>query len=394
MRTSHVLPVRHRRRFAGRGLSLALLCALSVPIALPSAARAQAPRPGDKYMSVDGTLSVPPPEDYILVSIDAKSASLATLIDLLMEQGHVSYTLSQKLTTAPVGNVRLRKVPFRAALDAILKLSDVPVTYRVENGIYRILPRRASEEEAPEAAANTGTAANAATEAHNLFMLGVQAGAAGYDKRDPVFTISVSDAPLYEALRSLFTQAKVNYTIDPAVRSIHVTAAMSNLPLRMAVDTLLHATGKNNLTFRVENGIYNILSHEEGSVPTAGVSSVPGAKIPDDSPVPVDVGGAPGADASLQPVTIIVNNASLYQTLKQLFAQTRSNYSLDPSLDKARVTLTARKVPLRDALTMLLKASGRPLTYRVENGIYTIIEKTIEKTMEKQDAPPALPPMP
>lgn len=284
MRTSYVLPVRHGRRFAGRGLSLALLCALGVPASLPSAAHAQAARPAEKNLPVRVDQQVLAPESYILVSIDAKNASLATLIHQLMEQGHVSYTLGQNLMTAQAGNLILRKVPFPDALEAILQMSNVPVMFQLNQGIYRIVPR----EEA--------------------------------------------NAP---------AQGVLGLPASPG-------ALHSGLP------------------------------------PAPGVFGAPALKSADDAPVPVS--GVSGADASLQPVTIIANNASLYQTLKQLFALTKSNYSLDPALDKARVTLTARKLPMRDVLTMLLKASGLPLTYRVEGGIYNIVEK--------QDAPQTVPPAP
>ena len=276
MQTSYALPVRSvSKRLLRSGLPLALLCALGSgnPAAYGPRAAAHAASGSKRSAARQHTVCSAAGREFgardsaaqsnrsfdpsALVSIDAKNANLATLIDLLMEQAHASYTLSQKLTTAPVGNVKLRRVTFQAALEAILKMSDVAVMYRVETGIFRIIPRSDVEARPTATAATTVTAASTA-EAGNLFDMGVRAGAAGYDKRDSVVSIGVSDVTLYDALKMVFGQAKVNYTLDPALRAMRVSVAMSNVPLRMAVDTLLRTTGNNNLTLRVENGIYKV----------------------------------------------------------------------------------------------------------------------------------------
>ncbi len=90
------------------------------------------------------------------------------------------------------------------------------------------------------------------------------------------------------------------------------------------------------------------------------------------------------SDASNQPIKLDLENADLYSALKLLFAQIKANYALDPSLRQLAVTVHLTNIPFRIALDTLLRsvASPVPLTYKVENGIYTVLEKK-----ESTDAP-------
>ncbi len=83
------------------------------------------------------------------------------------------------------------------------------------------------------------------------------------------------------------------------------------------------------------------------------------------------------SDASNQPINVDLDNADLYSALKLLFAQVKANYALDPSLRQLAVSVHLTRIPFRIALDTLLRsvASPLPLTYRVENGIYTVLEK-------------------
>ncbi len=73
------------------------------------------------------------------------------------------------------------------------------------------------------------------------------------------------------------------------------------------------------------------------------------------------------------PVTINVESADLYYTLKLLFSQIHADFILDTSLRGMPVTVKLTKVPFGIALTAVLKASGQPLTYMYEDGIFSII---------------------
>ena len=86
---------------------------------------------------------------------------------------------------------------------------------------------------------------------------------------------------------------------------------------------------------------------------------------------------ASGSEASNQAIKIDLENTDLYSALKLLFAQIKANYTLDPSLRQVPVTAHLNAIPFRIALDQILRGANSqvPLTYRVENGIYSIIEK-------------------
>ena len=83
------------------------------------------------------------------------------------------------------------------------------------------------------------------------------------------------------------------------------------------------------------------------------------------------------SDASNQLIKLDLENADLYSALKLLFAQVKANYTLAPGLRQFPVTAHLDKIPFRIALDTLLRgaASPVPLTYHVESGIYSILER-------------------
>lgn len=187
-----------------------------------------------------------------------------------MEQAHASYTLNQKLTNAPVGNVKLRRVPLRAALDAVLKMSEVPITYRVEEGIYRILPKTEPTAEAGgESAPINARAASPATPKVHVEMGSITPDTKSGAVAEPRFSISVREAPLSEALRELFGQAHMSMSSTEMTQRSRVTVTLYDQPLRVVLDTLLKASGQP-FSYQIENGIYNIYYKEpkrEGNQP-------------------------------------------------------------------------------------------------------------------------------
>ena len=99
---------------------------------------------------------------------------------------------------------------------------------------------------------------------------------------------------------------------------------------------------------------------------------------------------ASGSEASNQSIKLNLENADLYSALKLLFAQIKANYTLDPSLRQLSVTVSLTNIPFRIALDTLLKSvnSPVPLTYKVENGIYSVLEK---KEVLNPDSEPVAP---
>ncbi len=93
---------------------------------------------------------------------------------------------------------------------------------------------------------------------------------------------------------------------------------------------------------------------------------------------------APSGAIPKTPVTLNVESADLYYTLKLLFQQIHADFTLDTSLRGTPVTVKLTNVPFDIALNAVLKASGQPLTYTYENGIFSIIP---QRAIEEQPAP-------
>src|SRR4051812_779713 len=76
------------------------------------------------------------------------------------------------------------------------------------------------------------------------------------------------------------------------------------------------------------------------------------------------------ADLREQPIDLDLESANLYDALTLLFQNAKANYLLDPAVKQSVVTAHFHQIPLRVALEILLKSSGRPFTYRYENSVF------------------------
>lgn len=200
-----------------------------------------------------------------IVSIEARSATLGQVIELLMDQAHLSYTLDAGLEKVPVGSLKLRKVPFDIALRTILKSASGRATYIREDGIYRILPQEILdvERQTPGMPQPSGEPVGKATvEILNPALPG----------EDVKINLDVNNTNLYEALNLIFMKNKINYTLEPALRNFPITAHLNAVTLRDALELLLKSVNSPvPLTYRVENGVYKIVAktqdNTEGAKP-------------------------------------------------------------------------------------------------------------------------------
>ena len=99
------------------------------------------------------------------------------------------------------------------------------------------------------------------------------------------------------------------------------------------------------------------------------------ARAQDDATATATGTSGPDSAQMNKKVTLVVESADLYYTLKLLFAQVKADFALDTSLRGTPVTVSLHDQPFRVALETVLKASPTQLTYRVENGIYSVVPK-------------------
>ncbi|MES2460081.1 MAG: hypothetical protein V4671_05815 [Armatimonadota bacterium] len=102
---------------------------------------------------------------------------------------------------------------------------------------------------------------------------------------------------------------------------------------------------------------------------------------------------APASDGKKEPpapaetkVTLNLQNAPLREALEKLFAQTKSDFSLDGSV-QGYVSLKVTDQPLESALRLLLNRSSVPLTYTKESGVYFIKPRRTRQASEVSEPP-------
>ncbi len=75
--------------------------------------------------------------------------------------------------------------------------------------------------------------------------------------RNTPVTLNTENAPLYSALKSVFDQAKADFTITASLKNLPITAHL-NQPFRIALESVLKATGQP-LTYTINDGVYHIM---------------------------------------------------------------------------------------------------------------------------------------
>jgi hypothetical protein len=78
--------------------------------------------------------------------------------------------------------------------------------------------------------------------------------------------LDLESTNLYYGLKLLFSQVKANFTIDDSLKSLSVTAHLSQVPFRVALETLLKSTSLP-LTYKMESGIYSVVPKQEEPPP-------------------------------------------------------------------------------------------------------------------------------
>jgi hypothetical protein len=93
-----------------------------------------------------------------------------------------------------------------------------------------------------------------------------------------------------------------------------------------------------------------------------------------------DTGSGGSQDISNKKVTLNLQNADIRSALTLLFNTVGANFSIASDV-RGFVTVSLNDVPFQAALESILRASTMmPLTYRIENGVYTISPKQEDNT--------------
>jgi hypothetical protein len=89
---------------------------------------------------------------------------------------------------------------------------------------------------------------------------------------------------------------------------------------------------------------------------------------------------------AMRQISVELQDADIRVALQQIFNAAKVNYTIDPSI-KGTVTATFSTTPLHTVLEMLTKYAPAPLTYRFENGVYSILPKEPQEAVALPDMP-------
>ena len=126
-------------QFGKLGLAALSLTAMGL-LAVPGAARAQDTPPASD--ANDPTMKK--------VTLDLESTNLYSALKLLFGHINANYYLDPSLKNAEV-SVHLHDIPFKTVLDTLVKSTGLPLTWKFEDNIYRIVPKEAEVTLDPEA---------------------------------------------------------------------------------------------------------------------------------------------------------------------------------------------------------------------------------------------------
>lgn len=188
-------------------------------------------------------------------------------------------------------------------------------------------------------------------------------------------SLDLRDTTLGAALDQLMKQAHVSYTLDCLLSKAPIGAIyLEKQPFRLALNVLLKAADKP-ITYRIESGIVMVNPSPEEAAAQGAVDETAAPKAQKEKPVVhTQVSRSSGHPDELR-ITLNAQNATLASILKALFTRADRSYSLDPAVGDIVVTASIRNAPLSQVLHAILSGSGTPLTYSIENGVYSITKK-------------------
>ena len=169
--------------------------------------------------------------------------------------------------------------------------------------------------------------------------------AGGLDQR---ITIDVRDSPLTTFLDTLSAQAEVNFIIRESMDKERITATLSNVSIREALDLLLKGRGLRYRRLAGSNTF--IVERLNGSAEAPfQCESLPKSRV-----------------------TIDVSQSPLDSVLHKMGEQAKAAFVLAPGVGKQRVTARLRNVSVAEALAVLLEIKSLSCKRDAKTGAFLI----------------------
>ncbi len=254
--------------------------------------------------------AAPSPDPRVTLHIE--NMPLQDAIRKLLDSAGVPYQFT-KAAAQVSGRVTAQfdATPLSRALSDVLRSASPPLTYRVENGVYRI--DQVPVQPAPR-----------------------------------LVSLSVANADLRDVLKELFTQAGARYVVSSQVRG-RVTVSLTGEQCQSALTRTLRA---------VKGSV--VITYYRGGPKGADYYIVPMSDP------------AIRAQMASNRVTLQFHGTDLRAAVAQLFGTARASFSQD-QIVAGRVTMSLENVPFHVALDRLLRCGTERLTWRFEDRIYRVI---------------------
>ena len=184
-----------------------------------------------------------------VISLDLEQSTCLSALKRVFKHFGADYRIDQdasSIVSRATLTLHLTKAPLHKALEMILQSTrskGAPLSYRVENGVYIILPA---------AAAITPAEASKAYENGVPSMISKPGSGSGPATIQNVGRVDLIDADIRTALKMLFDQVGGSYSIDDNVHN-RVTLRLTGKSLTTVLDCLCRAA---QMTYKVDAGVY------------------------------------------------------------------------------------------------------------------------------------------
>lgn len=155
-------------------------------------------------------------------------------------------------------------------------------------------------------------------------------------ERDAVkVRVNVNNSNAYEALKQIFEQAGVPYRLDTRLQLATLTAQFE-MPLKQAVEAVIRMAHLP-YAYHVDSGVHELVPEE-------------------------------------MPPTILLDleNVDVYEAVETALKKAKALYVIDNALRGVTPVTVHLRMPPQNAIEAVLRASGRPFGYRIENGVYYV----------------------
>lgn len=173
------------------------------------------------------------------------------------------------------------------------------------------------------------------------------------EKPPTIVSISAAAKDVRAIIADLFTQAKVNYVLEPGIQS----ALFLNLDKVTFEDALRIVCVQAKLSYTVDNGIYFIKK----------------AKAVEPTAVPATRHGKLDAKVLSRTVTIKLKKTDMREAFAKIGSQIQVPIEVDKSVPQFKVDIEFTKISLKDALQKVCSAAD--LSYRFTDNFTIQITK-------------------